>query len=73
MSFGLLSATDFAISDGASYENEASCPLLNTAKDHAQIGASTYVATGTWDWLGVLGSAATMVVPGVRMAHKSQA
>jgi site-specific DNA recombinase len=27
----------------------------------------TYVATGTWDWLGVLGGAATMVVPGARI------
>jgi site-specific DNA recombinase len=27
----------------------------------------TYVATGTWDWLGVLGSAATMMVPGARI------
>jgi hypothetical protein len=28
----------------------------------------TYVATGVWDWLGVLGSAAAMVVPGARIA-----
>jgi hypothetical protein len=27
----------------------------------------SYVATGIWDWLGVLGSAATMVVPGARI------
>jgi site-specific DNA recombinase len=27
----------------------------------------TYVATGTWDWLGVLGGAAAMVVPGARI------
>ncbi len=27
----------------------------------------TYFATGTWDWLGVLGSAAAMVVPGARI------
>ena len=27
----------------------------------------TYVATGIWDWLGVLGSAAAMVVPGARI------
>jgi site-specific DNA recombinase len=27
----------------------------------------TYVATGTWDWLGVPGRAATMVVPGARI------
>ena len=27
----------------------------------------TYVATGIWDWLGVLGGAATMVVPGARI------
>jgi hypothetical protein len=26
----------------------------------------TYVASGTWDWLGVPGRAATMVVPGAR-------
>lgn len=31
----------------------------------------TYVATGTWDWLGVVGSAAVMVVPGAR--HKRSA
>jgi site-specific DNA recombinase len=28
----------------------------------------TYIATGVWDWLGVLGSAAAMVVPGARTA-----
>ena len=28
----------------------------------------TYVATGVWDWLGVPGSAAAMVVPGARIA-----
>jgi site-specific DNA recombinase len=27
----------------------------------------TYVATGTWDWLGVLGRAAVMMVPGARI------
>src|SRR6202030_2134186 len=27
----------------------------------------TYVATGIWDWLGVMGSAAVMVVPGARI------
>ena len=27
----------------------------------------SYVATGVWDWLGVLGSAAVMVVPGARI------
>jgi site-specific DNA recombinase len=27
----------------------------------------TYVASGTWNWLGVLGSAAAMVVPGARI------
>jgi site-specific DNA recombinase len=27
----------------------------------------TYVATGVWDWLGVMGSAAVMVVPGARI------
>jgi hypothetical protein len=27
----------------------------------------SYVATGTWDWLGVPGPAATMVVPGARI------
>ena len=27
----------------------------------------TYIATGIWDWLGVLGGAATMVVPGARI------
>jgi site-specific DNA recombinase len=27
----------------------------------------TYVATGIWDWLGVLGGAAAMVVPGARI------
>jgi Recombinase zinc beta ribbon domain len=27
----------------------------------------TYVATGVWDWLGVLGGAATMMVPGARI------
>ena len=27
----------------------------------------TYIATGTWDWLGVLGGAAAMVVPGARI------
>jgi site-specific DNA recombinase len=27
----------------------------------------TYVATGIWDWLGVLGSPAAMVVPGARI------
>jgi hypothetical protein len=27
----------------------------------------TYVATGVWDWLGVMGSAAAMVVPGARI------
>ena len=26
-----------------------------------------YVATGTWDWLGELGGAAAMVVPGARI------
>jgi site-specific DNA recombinase len=26
----------------------------------------TYIATGTWDWLGVLGGAAAMMVPGAR-------
>jgi hypothetical protein len=31
----------------------------------------TYVATGTWDWLGVLGGAAAMVVPGARRVHSS--
>ena len=29
----------------------------------------TYVASGTWDWLEVLGSAAVMVVPGARLEH----
>jgi hypothetical protein len=28
----------------------------------------TYIATGTWDWLGVLDGAAAMVVPGARIA-----
>ncbi len=27
----------------------------------------TYIATGIWDWLGVLGGAAAMVVPGARI------
>jgi site-specific DNA recombinase len=27
----------------------------------------TYIATGVWDWLGVLGTAAAMVVPGARI------
>ena len=27
----------------------------------------TYIATGIWDWLGVLAGAATMVVPGARI------
>jgi hypothetical protein len=27
----------------------------------------TYIATGTWDWLGVLDGAAAMVVPGARI------
>jgi hypothetical protein len=27
----------------------------------------TYVATGIWDWLGVMGPAAVMVVPGARI------
>jgi site-specific DNA recombinase len=27
----------------------------------------TYIATGVWDWLGVLGDAAAMVVPGARI------
>jgi site-specific DNA recombinase len=27
----------------------------------------TYIATGVWDWLGVLGPTATMVVPGARI------
>ena len=31
----------------------------------------TYIATGVWGWLGVPGSAATMVVPGARIAHNS--
>jgi hypothetical protein len=31
----------------------------------------TYVATGIWDWLGVLGGAAAMVVPGARIACNS--
>ena len=26
-----------------------------------------YIATGVWDWLGVLGTAAAMVVPGARI------
>ena len=30
-----------------------------------------YVATGTWDWLGELGGAAAMVVPGARPVHSS--
>jgi hypothetical protein len=32
----------------------------------------TYVATGIWDWLGVMGSAAVMVVPGDRHARYCQ-
>jgi hypothetical protein len=32
----------------------------------------TYVASGTWDWLGVPGRAATMVVPGARLVHNSR-
>jgi hypothetical protein len=27
----------------------------------------TYIATGVWDWLGGLGNAAAMVVPGTGM------
>jgi hypothetical protein len=30
----------------------------------------TYVARGIWDWLGVMGRAATMVVPGARHAPR---
>jgi hypothetical protein len=30
----------------------------------------TYVATGMWDWLRVVGSAAVMVVPGGRIAPR---
>jgi hypothetical protein len=30
----------------------------------------TYVATGIWDWLGVMGSAAVMVVPGAWFAPR---
>ena len=29
-----------------------------------------YAATGTWDWLAVLGGAAAMVVPGARITRR---
>jgi hypothetical protein len=37
------------------------------AKHLQKITLGTYVATGTWDWLGALSGAAGMVVPGARI------
>ena len=41
-----------------------------TEFDHVGVEClRTYIAIGVWDWLGVLGGAAAMVVPGDRHAR----
>jgi hypothetical protein len=58
---------------GALLEGEARLAREEIAKHVRKITLKpmfrTYVATGVWDWLGVLGSAAAMVVPGGRHAR----
>ena len=60
-------ATGFEDSLLSSFQLRSRGDRKTRAENHTQTDAAHLFATGTWDWLGVLGRAATMVVPGARI------